>query len=369
MSQSPPIRVAVIGLGWAARSIWLPRLSRHPAFTVAAVVDPDPAARASVQPGGTGARVLADVDGLGPDLVDLAVVAVPNHLHSAIACRLLSRDVSVFVEKPVCLTSAEADQLAAAEQGGRGVLLAGSAARYRADVQALYAAAERLGELRHVEASWVRARGVPSTVGWFTQRRLSGGGALVDLGWHLLDAIAPLLGPASFTEAVATTSGDFITDGSAAAAWREEGPAPSSGAGDVEDTVRGFLVTDAGTSIFLHASWASHEPLDVTRIRVEGSNGTACLQCTFGFSPNRLDRSSLRHTRRGKTIAVPLPDEPIGAEYDRQLDALPSLLADPASKGRAVEESRRTVAAIERLYGSARRSRSSRCLPQPRVPA
>lgn len=357
MSGTPVIRVAMVGLGWAARSIWLPRLRAHPGFRVSAVVDPAPEARAAVPLAGAGTRVLASLNELPVDRVDLAVVAVPNHLHSPVACLLLEQGVSVFVEKPVCLSSAEAKRLAAAERAGPGVLLAGSAARYRADVRELYAVAEKVGQIRHLEVAWVRARGVPDAGGWFTRRELSGGGALVDLGWHLLDVVSPLLGAFTPVQVVGTISGDFLGDGGAGAAWRhlDRVPAAASGTGDVEDTARGFVVTDRRVSISLRVSWASHEPSDVTRIRVDGTAGAAFLRCTFGFSPNRPDGSSLSLVRHGERLAVPLPDEPIGAEYDRQLDALSMMVIEGRAKGLAATETARTISIIERLYESAHR--------------
>ncbi|MGW6743026.1 Gfo/Idh/MocA family protein [Streptomyces sp. NPDC055025] len=350
MSEAPRLRVALVGFGWAGRSIWLPRLAEHSAYQVVAVVEPDAKTRALAA--GQGITVaLADLDALDPAEVDLAVVAVPNHLHSPIACRLLDRGIPVFLEKPVCLSVEEADLLAAAERRGGAVLLAGSAARYRADVRALHDLAEETGPLRHVDLSWVRARGVPGAGGWFTDRRLAGGGALVDLGWHLLDSVGPLLGPAVFEQIVGTVSTDFVNDSSVQAAWhaaKEDG-----GAGDVEDTARGFLVTADGVSVALRASWASHEARDTTRITVEGGAGTATLTCTFGFSTNRRAGSVLSRTRNGVTEEVPVPEEPIGAEYVRQLDELPALLADPASRGRAIGPARQMIGAIERFYDSA----------------
>lgn len=358
--REAPVRTAVVGLGWAARSIWLPRLRRDPAFALTAAVDPDERGRAAVTEaeGADRLPVLATVRDLDPAEVDLAVVAVPNHLHCAVATELLAKGISVFLEKPVCLTSQEAERLAAAERSGGAVLLAGSAARYRADVRGLYRLAARLGRIRHVELAWVRAHGVPDRGGWFTQRSLAGGGALVDLGWHLFDIAVPLLGTAAFRHAIGTVSADFITQRSSRAAWRgndDDGTVPGvSGGTDVEDTARGFLVTDDGRSVALHASWASHEALDTTRITVDGSAGSATLRCTFGFSPNRVEESTLTRTVDGTTWPVAVPTERIGAEYDRQLGMLPALLRDPAAQGRVIEEVRRTIGAIERVYASAR---------------
>ncbi|MGW0891193.1 Gfo/Idh/MocA family protein [Saccharopolyspora sp. NPDC002578] len=347
-----PVRVAMVGLGWAARSIWLPRLHAHPAFTVAAAVDPDPAARTWAA--AEGMPVLAAPGELDPADVDLAVVAVPNHLHCPVAVGLLEQGIPVFLEKPVCLNEEEADRLAAAERLGGGRLLAGSAARCRADVRALHDLAGRLGALRYVDLTWTRASGVPDSDGWFTRRRLAGGGALVDLGWHLLDVAAPLLGAGAPTRVIGTTSSDFLTRPAARAAWRPAnaagGRAPS---GDVEDTVRAFLVTDTGIAVSLRASWASHEPCDVTSIRVEGDAGAATLRCTFGFSPNRVANPELVLLRSGHQEQIPLRPVPVGAEYDRQLDELPVQLADPTGAGRAVDEARRTARIVDGVYASA----------------
>lgn len=87
---------------------------------------------------------------------------------------------------------------------------------------------------------------------------------------------------------------------------------------------------------------------------MHGAAGSATLRCTFGFSPNREPAPVLTRTRDGETVRLSLPEEPIGAEYDRQLDELPALLADPASRGAAVAEARRTIDIIERIYQSAR---------------
>ncbi|MDL5205427.1 Gfo/Idh/MocA family oxidoreductase [Streptomyces sp. ALI-76-A] len=355
------VRTAVVGLGWAGRELWLPRLTGHADFDVVAVVDPAPPARTALD-AAPGVPVHPTVDALTARAVDLAVVAVPNHLHAEVAAGLLGRGISVFLEKPVCVTSGEAGTLAAAEQRGGAVLLAGSAAAHRGDVTALARLVPELGHIRHVDLSWVRARGIPQAGGWFTQRSKAGGGVLFDLGWHLLDTLASLLGPARFTQVVGVTSNDFVGAGAFRAAWRRDEPAAGA-AGDVEDTARGFLVRDDGVSVSLRAGWASHEARDVTRIQLVGSAGTAELRCTFGFSPNRHPHAELTLTREGTTTFLPVPDEPIGTEYRRQLDGLAALLADPARRGRAIDEARTTVRVIEDLYASARSAHEQTAVP------
>jgi oxidoreductase len=364
-----PLRVAVIGLGWAATHIWLPRLAAHPAFDLTAVVDPDPAARMNATAAAS-VPAFADIGELRLGETDLAVVAVPNHSHAAVASPLLARGIPVFVEKPVCLTAAEVAMLDAAEQDGGGVLLAGSAARYRSDVMALSDVVRSLGPIRHVELAWVRARGIPQQAGWFTDRRLAGGGAFVDLGWHLLDVAFALLGSAGVRDVLGTVSADFLGDANWRASWREDSSDREIGpAGDVEDTARVFLVMNDNVSVALRASWASHQTYDATTVTVEGTAGTASLECTFGFSPNRVPRPALMVLKEGTARNLPFAPDPIGAEYGRQLDALPAMLADPAARGQAIADAARAVEVIERLYRTAGRPGSPVMLTADREPA
>jgi oxidoreductase len=369
VTRARPLRVAVIGLGWAANHIWLPRLASHPAFELTAVIDPDPAARLNAA---DVVRVdaFADIGGLRASETDLAVVAVPNHLHAAVASPLLAQGLPVFVEKPVCLSAAEVTMLATAEREGGGVLLAGSAARYRSDIIALSKVVRSLGPIRHLELAWVRARGIPQQAGWFTDRRLAGGGALLDLGWHLLDVAFALLGSAGVRDVLGTVSADFLGDANWRANWRADASDREIGpTGNVEDTARAFLVTNDNVSVALRASWASHQTHDITKITVDGTAGTASLECTFGFSPNRVPHPTLMVVREGTIRQLPITEDLIGAEYGRQLDALPAMLAHPAARGQAIADAGRAVDVIERLYRMAGRPSSPAMLTAGREPA
>jgi oxidoreductase len=353
--SSAPVRTALVGLGWVARSVWLPRLASHASFRVTAVVDPDPAACAAAlrESGDANPLRLTTAEELTANRVDLAIVAVPNYRHAATACTLLTAGIPVFVEKPVCLTVAEADQLAKAERAG-AMLLAGSAACYRSDVRLFLQQVRRVGQIRHMELAWTRARGVPGRGSWFTERELAGGGALTDLGWHLLDIGALVLGHAGLRQVCGTVSADFLRDPAAEAGWRQAAAdTPGQGHADVEDTAHAFLITGDGTSVALHTSWASHQAADTTLIRVDGSAGSVTLRCTFGFSPNRVGASSLTWTRNGATTVLPVPEEPVGSEYGRQLDELPVQLGDPGRGGTAVTRARWIAEVVERIYQSA----------------
>lgn len=349
-TTAPPIRLAVLGLGWVFTNVWAPMLRDHAGFRVVAVLDPDAAALARGSALFPDARPLSTVADIDPSEVDLVVVAPPNHLHAPLAATLLRRGIPVFVEKPVCLSSAEAAQLVEAERAGGARVLAGTAAWHRADVKALRAQVDRLGPLRTVELSWLRARGVPGPGGWFTSGEEAGGGALLDLGWHLITVGLRMIGWPAVPDVLGTVSADFLGHNGFDAAWHTGN---GSRRADVEDTARASFRTDSGVFFTLAAAWASHTNVDRTTISVEGAHGRIELVCTFGFSPHRLTTPSLRLLSAGRSKEIYVPAEPPGAEYRRQLDLLPALLADPNQPGAATAETVRIVELIERIYRSA----------------
>lgn len=359
MAGTAPVRLALIGLGWAVRELWAPRLADHPGFAVVAAYDPDPGAAAWATDRFPAVRLLGEPAELAAGEVDLAVVATPNHLHASTAIALLERGIATFVEKPVCVTSEEAAALAAAERAGGAALLAGSAAWYRNDVTALRGLLPDLGPLRAVDLSWIRASGIPAPGGWFTERRRAGGGALMDLGWHLVTVGLRMLRWPRVTGVSGAVSADFLARAGSAASWRgdvtdaaADAPPPDRAPKDVEDTGRGVLALDGGPLVTVCAAWASHAERDVTRLVLEGAAGRAELTCTFGLSPNGVD-STLVLRRDGRARPVEVAPQRRGAEYRRQLDRLPALLADPARVGVASDEAIRTIDVIERLYRSA----------------
>ncbi len=119
------MRVAVIGLGEAGRTIHLPALARVSAADVVAACDSDPERRRAVaehHPDVPLYEHLEDVlEGARPDVI---VVGTPPATHADLCVRSLEAGCHVICEKPFASSLAEADRIiAAAASAGRGVAL------------------------------------------------------------------------------------------------------------------------------------------------------------------------------------------------------------------------------------------------------
>ncbi|MCE0445116.1 DegT/DnrJ/EryC1/StrS family aminotransferase [Streptomyces tricolor] len=357
------VRAAVVGLGWAGRELWLPRLRSHPDFDVVAVVDPRPR-RPGGRRRGDGHPAHAEPDALDPRSVDLAVVAVPNHLHtrsppacSAGACP------SSWRSRCAC-PAPRPTPLAAAERDG-GVLLAGSAARHRADVRELAAALPELGRVRHVDLAWMRARGVPRAGGWFTRRSEAGGGALVDLGWHLVDTLTALLGPSPVRQGRRRRLGRLpqrrrVVRGLAPRAAPPP-PSPVTSRTPPADSCSARTASPCPCAPVGPRTRRRTRPL----IRIEGSAGTAELALHLRFQPKPAARVRPDPHPRGHhpPAAGPRRTRRRGVRTAAGRRAPPSSPTRPAGAGPSPRHGP-PYGSRERLYASARAGRD-----EPREPA
>jgi predicted dehydrogenase len=127
-----------------------------------------------------------------PD-TDVVVVALPNHLHEEVVTAVAKAGKAVLCTKPLARTAAEAQRMLEA------VERAGVFAGYLED---LVYTPKTLKAVRSVQAgaigdvTWVRSREThpgPHSA-WFWDGRLTGGGAIIDLGCHCIEIARSFVG-------------------------------------------------------------------------------------------------------------------------------------------------------------------------------
>lgn len=191
--MTEPLRVGLVGYGFAGKTFHAPLVAATPGMALAAVASGDPA------------KVRADWPGLpvepGPEALcarpdlDLVVVATPNASHHPIARAALLAGKHVVVDKPFTVTVAEAEDLAALA-ARRGLLLSVfHNRRWDSDFLALrrLVAEGALGRLAAVESRFDRFR--PEVRDRWRERAGPGSGIWYDLGPHLVDQALLLFGP------------------------------------------------------------------------------------------------------------------------------------------------------------------------------
>jgi len=207
--------------------------------------------------------------------LDIVSIATPNALHHPIAMAALAAGKHVFCEKPLALNTAEAREMVAAAAAHDRVLEVAFNHRRRADVQYAkqYLDQVGIGRIYHARASWKRRAGIPGLRSWFTSKRMAGGGALIDLGPHVLDSLLFLLGERKVVAVSAVAHGELGRAGYGAMNHSEQ-MASDSGAFEVEDLASALFRFDDGSSAAFEITWASHavddEDISIELLGVDG---------------------------------------------------------------------------------------------------
>ncbi|HBY95200.1 MAG TPA: oxidoreductase [Chloroflexi bacterium] len=255
--MSAQLRAGVIGVGIGSSHIV--GYQAHPAAEVVAIADLNPERLAEVgNRYGITDRYTNYLELLQRPDIDVISVALPNALHAPIARAAIEAGKHVLCEKPLALNAIEAQQIVdTAAAAGRQLVVCFNY-RMRPDARWLKAAVDegKFGQIYLAKAGWLRNTGIPGSTSWFTNRSLSGGGPLIDLGVHMLDLTLWLLGYPDVATVSGVTFAKFGPRGQKA--WS---PRPfSSGAGtfDVEDLAMALVRFADGRALSLEASWASH---------------------------------------------------------------------------------------------------------------
>jgi len=231
------LRVAVVGAGRLG-GFHAQKLAGMEDVELAAVVDPVPEARNRVA-AECGTLPLPDCRQL-PERIDAAVIAAPTRWHHPLGLELLASGVHVLVEKPLCATLAEADELVEAARRAGVVLQVGHVERFNPGMAAALA---HVRDPKYVEA--VRAGG-------FTFRSTDIG-VVLDLMIHDVDLVLSMVrSPVRSVEALGL-----------------------SVLGGHEDVANARLEFECGCVATLSASRVSHEP--VRRMQVWSPRAFACI--------------------------------------------------------------------------------------------
>jgi predicted dehydrogenase len=202
---------------------------------------------------------------------DAVVVTTPNTVHEPAATAALARDIDVLCEKPLADDIDAAERIAAGAASSDGFCMVGFHNRFTPAAQLFKArqAEGVFGDVSHVEANYIRRRGIPAPGSWFTDRSLSGGGALIDIGVHALDYVLYLLDFPAVADVSAEVRSQFGVRGEYADPdrWADNWDA-TSGTFDVEDSVSAFVTFENGTTLSLEVAWATNRrPDDAVRVR------------------------------------------------------------------------------------------------------
>jgi len=284
-------RLGFLGLGWIGCQR-MQVLADSGIATVAAIADPHPDAQARAAQYAPDARRCADLAALLDDDLDGIVIATPSAAHAPQAIAAFERGLSVFCQKPLARTAAEAAKVLEAARRADRLLGVDFSYRAMAGVPALRDCiqAGELGTIYAVDLAFHNAYGPDKP--WFYDIAQSGGGCVMDLGTHLVDMAQWICASAGHDGLVA----DLYAQGERLRAPFER----------VEDYAAAQWRMDNGANVRMACSWRLAAGCDaVIDVAFHGTRGGAAIRNVDGsfydFTVERFDGTACT------TLAAP-PD-------------------------------------------------------------
>jgi predicted dehydrogenase len=183
------INVGLIGCGRIASLVYLNILKKLPGLRLAAIADTDAVNREKAGRSAPHATLYPDYQDLlrHPDL-DAVIICLPNDMHAEAAISAFESGKHVYLEKPISISTYEAEKVLKAWVGGNLVGITGFNLRFNPVYLSLKKHIESgtIGEItcvRTVFSYWRRE--FPE----WRKHRVSGGGALLDIGSHHVDLV------------------------------------------------------------------------------------------------------------------------------------------------------------------------------------
>jgi predicted dehydrogenase len=197
---------------------------------------------------------------------------------------------------------------------------------------------KKLGEIYFARAWWVRRQGIPGMGSWFTQKKMSGGGALIDIGVHMLDLALWFMGYPEPKSVSSSWGSKFGARGKGFPKKSHRGNVGKNPVFDVDDYAVAHINFGNGRSLMLQATWATHIGGDESNVELWGEKAGAKLSPTEIYTTTGNDLETI--TPKLRDI---WPFEPQMRHFIDCIRTGKKSISPP-------EEGMKTVEIIEKIY-------------------
>lgn len=269
-----------------------------------------------------------DEIGKNPD-IDAVYIALPNSMHAEFTIRAAKAGKHVLCEKPMA-TSVEQSRamIQACESAGKKLMIAYRCQYEPANLRAVQLIREgKLGSIQSIESAF----GFPIAPNeWRLDKKLSGGGPLVDVGIYCLNASRYLTG-AEPTEITAFSS---VVDKDGRFAH-------------VEETVSWVMKFPGDTLASCTCTYGSQM---LGYFRVRGSRGTILMEPAFNYDKLHL----MAQFEEGGPLDF-TPDDPDPKQFLREADHMADCILQNQEPKTSGKEGLRDMELIEQIYRACER--------------
>jgi predicted dehydrogenase len=329
-ADEKPLGWALVGLGNLAINQLMPALTKTKSAKLVALVSghPDKANRLAKQYSVDPKHIYNydNFDSIKDDAeIDVVYIVLPNGMHAEYTVRAAKAGKHVFSEKPMANTAAECQQMIDACRDAKKLLGVG----YRMQYEPHLVEAKRLikegsiGKLKKVESEF--GFNIPAGA-WRLEKKLAGGGPLMDVGIYCLNSARFALGeePVEVNATIPDANGD--------GRFKQVEPAM-----DFTLTFPSGAVANCKTS---------YREFVGNRLRIEGETGSIHMEPAFSYGGLMM---GVKHGDNRPETFTPKPADQFAAE----IEEFSRCIIEGKPTRTPGEEGMRDCAIMEALYASA----------------
>lgn len=231
--------------------------------------------------------------------IDAVSVTTWNNIHAPASIAALNAGKHVLCEKPLALNADQALEMVEASKKSGKILMVGFCRRFGNNAIALKEMIDNgdLGNLYYAKTGCVRRWGNPG--GWFSDKKRSGGGPVIDLGVHMIDLVRYLSGK---PKVISVTASTFSHMGMKpeVKGIQKYNSADYSEYNDVEDCATSIIKFDNGMTLFFETSWVQNRKEDDLYLELYGDKVGAKMEPEL-----ELYDSKCNYLRNSKLILDP----------------------------------------------------------------
>ncbi|WP_270893675.1 Gfo/Idh/MocA family protein [Listeria welshimeri] len=337
-------KVAIIGAGQVAEKVHATYYKTRDELELVAVCDP------SMERGeefrvknGFHKHYATAEEMFAVEKIDIVSICTPNRFHFDNVMLSLRHGAAVMCEKPPAMSASEAKAMWELADEKKVILAYDFHHRFSSEAQFLKQNVALLGEIYCVKATALRRSGVP---GWgtFTNKEMQGGGPLIDMGIHMLDAAMFVLG---FPKVKKVTAKSFQKIGTKKSMGTFGSWDPTKYT--VEDSLFGFIELENGGLIELDTSFALHiKPENMLNVDFFGDLAGGSLYPAEIYTDNA-----------GEFELLANKEEPDENKHENSMKAfVDSVLGEGEVELAGAEQGYRIQKIVESLYESAEKGES-----------
>jgi predicted dehydrogenase len=259
--------------------------------------------------------------------LDAVIIALPNHLHAPCVKEAAEAGKHILLEKPIARNMEEGKQIVSTTTRNNIKLMVGYSLRFKEPYRNLKEQIEsgEIGEVQLAHATNIgsgpfihRAEsGIPGPIPeWWLKRELIGGGALMDLGCHMINLLHWYFGDVSHVKSYFGYRFNL----------------------DIEDHAICLLQFQAGQTAMVNVGWFSQK--NHIRVALHGTLGNAYIT---NESSNKRKTAIQRIVRRRPELFT---------HFLRELSYFVQCIQNDSKPSLSGEEALRDLETISKAYGN-----------------